>query len=66
MFLPFDKLMEVPPGLTRACTRTMTLDVAPPASLAHQLHIPLKTMTGPGPSNCSERVLQVPPTRLSG
>jgi len=46
------------PGLTRSCARTMTLDVAPPASLAQKLHIPLKTMTGPGPSNCSERVLQ--------
>ena len=60
--------------------RTMTLDVAAPASLAQvtiksatfkimtksssliilqPLNIPLKTMTGPGPSNCSERVLKV-------
>merc|ERR1712222_185470 len=38
--------------------RTMTLDVAAPASLAQPLTIPLKTMTGPGPSNCSERVLK--------
>jgi len=36
----------------------MTLDVAAPASLAQPLTIPLKTMTGPGPSNCSERVLK--------
>ena len=36
----------------------MTLDVSPPSSLEQPLHVPLKTMTGPGPSNVSERVLQ--------
>jgi len=36
----------------------MTLDVAAPPSLAKPLSVPLKTMTGPGPSNCSDRVLQ--------
>lgn len=36
----------------------MTLDVAVPASLAQPLVVPLKTMAGPGPSNCSERVLK--------
>merc|ERR1719336_3378347 len=37
---------------------TMTLDVSPPSSLEQPLHVPLKTMTGPGPSNVSDRVLQ--------
>ena len=36
----------------------MTLDVSPPSSLEQPLHVPLKTMTGPGPSNVSDRVLQ--------
>jgi len=36
----------------------MTLDVSPPASLDEPLHVPLKTMTGPGPSNVSEKVLK--------
>lgn len=36
----------------------MTLDVASPASLAQPLVVPLKTLAGPGPSNCSDRVLQ--------
>ena len=66
MFVSFCELMEVSSGLTRSCARTMTLDVAPPASLAQKLHIPLKTMTGPGPSNCSERVLQVTTRRSHG
>jgi len=36
----------------------MTLDVAPPASLSEPINVPLKTLTGPGPSNVSDRVLQ--------
>ena len=36
----------------------MPLDVASPPSLAEPIHVPLKTLTGPGPSNVSERVLQ--------
>ena len=36
----------------------MTLDVSPPSSLELPLNVPLKTMTGPGPSNVSERVLK--------
>jgi len=35
----------------------MTLDISPPASLEEPLNVPLKTMTGPGPSNVSQRVL---------
>ena len=35
----------------------MTLDISPPASLEEPLHVPLKTMTGPGPSNVSQKVL---------
>merc|ERR1712002_741358 len=38
--------------------RTMTLDVPPPPSLAQPINVPLKTLTGPGPSNVSDRVLQ--------
>ena len=36
----------------------MPLNITPPASLAEPLNVPLKTMTGPGPSNVSDRVLQ--------
>ena len=36
----------------------MPLNVAPPPSLSEPLNVPQKTMTGPGPSNVSERVLQ--------
>ena len=36
----------------------MTLDISPPSSLEQPIHVPLKTMTGPGPSNVSDRVLQ--------
>jgi len=35
----------------------MTLDISPPPSLEEPLNVPLKTMTGPGPSNVSQRVL---------
>jgi len=35
-----------------------SLPVAPPPSLSQDISIPLKTMTGPGPSNVCERVLQ--------
>merc|ERR1711872_47789 len=38
--------------------RTMTLDVPPPSSLSTPINVPLKTLTGPGPSNVSDRVLQ--------
>merc|ERR1712021_47802 len=38
--------------------RTMILDVCPPAGLAEPIHVPLKTLAGPGPSNVSDRVLQ--------
>jgi len=36
----------------------MPLDVTSPASLAEPINVPLKTMTGPGPSNVNDRVLQ--------
>merc|ERR1711971_743303 len=36
----------------------MPLDVSSPASLAEPINVPLKTMTGPGPSNVNDRVLQ--------
>ena len=36
-----------------------SLTVPSPASLAVPIHVPLKTLSGPGPSNVSERVLQV-------
>jgi len=36
----------------------MTLDVPSPPSLATPINVPLKTLTGPGPSNVSDRVLQ--------
>ena len=36
----------------------MTLDITPPSSLTEPIHVPLKTMTGPGPSNVSDRVLK--------
>ena len=35
----------------------MTLDISPPPSLEEPLNVPLKTMTGPGPSNVSQKVL---------
>ena len=35
-----------------------SLEVAAPASLAAPMVVPLKTLTGPGPSNVSDRVLQ--------
>ena len=38
--------------------RTMTLEVPSPPSLAEPIHVPLKTLTGPGPSNVSDRVLK--------
>merc|ERR1712240_836852 len=38
--------------------RKMTLDVAPPSSLSQPLVVPSKTLSGPGPSNCADRVLQ--------
>jgi len=34
------------------------MDVEPPASLHTPLYVPLKTMTGPGPSNIHPRVLK--------
>ena len=37
----------------------MSLSVAAPGSLTQLIHVPLKTMTGPGPSNVCDRVLQV-------
>merc|ERR1712154_650420 len=43
---------------SRRCLSKMTLDVSPPSSLELPLNVPLKTMTGPGPSNVSERVLK--------
>merc|ERR1711971_369256 len=49
----------------------MPLDVISPASLAEPINVPLKTMTGPGPSNVNDRVLQaqalptMPASRLS-
>merc|ERR1711874_675218 len=43
---------------SRRCLSQMTLDVSPPSSLELPLNVPLKTMTGPGPSNVSERVLK--------
>ena len=36
----------------------MPLSVPAPASLAAPISVPLKTMTGPGPSNVADRVLQ--------
>merc|ERR1712013_213726 len=36
--------------------RTMTLDIPPPPSLSTPIHVPLKTLTGPGPSNVSQGV----------
>jgi alanine-glyoxylate transaminase/serine-glyoxylate transaminase/serine-pyruvate transaminase len=36
----------------------MSLKVAAPSSLSQPIHVPLKTMTGPGPSNVCDRVLQ--------
>jgi len=36
----------------------MTLDVSAPLSLSEPLLVPSKTLAGPGPSNCSERVLK--------
>jgi len=36
----------------------MTLDITPPSSLTEPINVPLKTMTGPGPSNVSDRVLK--------
>merc|ERR1712029_91867 len=36
----------------------MTLDITPPPALSQPLNVPLKTMTGPGPSNVNDRVLQ--------
>jgi len=36
----------------------MTLDVPSPPSLSTPIQVPLKTLTGPGPSNVSDRVLQ--------
>merc|ERR1712002_835619 len=38
--------------------RRRSLSVATPPSLKQPLNVPQKTMTGPGPSNVSERVLQ--------
>jgi len=36
----------------------MPLDVAPPEVLKKPINVPSKIMMGPGPSNCSERVLK--------
>jgi len=41
-----------------SCRRMSSLTVPSPASLAAPIHVPLKTLSGPGPSNVSERVLQ--------
>merc|ERR1711936_88002 len=45
-------------GVQNINFRTMTLDVPSPPSLAQPINVPLKTLTGPGPSNVSDRVLQ--------
>merc|ERR1719153_633659 len=45
-------------GVHNINCRTMTLDVPSPPSLSLPLNVPLKTLTGPGPSNVSDRVLQ--------
>merc|ERR1711973_256537 len=42
----------------RNCRRMSSLSVASPPSLAVPINVPGKTLTGPGPSNVSERVLQ--------
>ena len=34
----------------------MPLDVSSPVSLAEPINVPLKTMTGPGPSNVNDRL----------
>jgi len=39
-------------------TISMTLDVPSPPTLSAPINVPLKTLTGPGPSNVSDRVLQ--------
>jgi len=36
----------------------MSVDIGAPAVLAQPIHVPLKTLTGPGPSNVCDRVLQ--------
>merc|ERR1711970_1519372 len=36
----------------------MPLDIAPPAVLKKPIHVIEKVLMGPGPSNCSERVLK--------
>ena len=36
----------------------MSLTVAPPEALKKPINVPVKTLMGPGPSNCHERVLQ--------
>merc|ERR1712002_671410 len=38
--------------------RRRSLTVQSPASLAQPIQVPLKTLSGPGPSNVSDRVLQ--------
>lgn len=35
------------------------MDVPPPTSLNSDLNVPSKLLMGPGPSNCSPRVLKV-------
>ena len=46
------------PGRRSLSSSAMPLSVPAPASLAAPISVPLKTMTGPGPSNVADRVLQ--------